>query len=93
MSGVWRLYKEWEEGYWTHALKRTWCLRRWKVDDRLLGGKYEIFEIHRRWYNTVTREFQTTVEVLKTFEDVLAEGRAVYDYRNSKYIVPEEVAV
>lgn len=94
MDGPWRLKDEDFQGFWTYPVSRgRFTKKMLRPGSFPTNGTYTIFRVVRRWYNTVTREFETTSEELRTFEEVLAEGRAIYDYRKGEYLMPPEEAV
>lgn len=87
------LNNEIKEGYWTYGPKQTFLKKRIVFPELFSKGtnaKYEIFSIWREWYDNETREFFSEKEILKTFDEILEKGWAVYDWRNEKLITPKE---
>lgn len=85
----WILHNEDTLTFWVHRIKTTRFLKRRVIDDRLAAtsAEYLIFEFRRTWYNSETREFDTETEVVRTIDDVVADGtRAVYDWRSREWI-------
>lgn len=96
---MYTLHKETFEGYWVYSpffafLRWPRRPKRVKFDNSLYRGKgrYRHFSVTRIWYDNETRKFMTEEERLLSFDEVLRDGFAIYDWRLGKMRYPTEEA-
>lgn len=90
MKDHWILHEEKEINFWSYPVCQT-RLGKLKVDDRISKGEYRTYAVQRRWYNARTREILTETEELLGFDEVLITGRAIWDHRKQKMLLPYDL--
>lgn len=86
----WILHDEKADSNWVYPIKRGFFTKQLKEPSvgGMMDGDYITWRVRYTWYCSKCREFDETVVTLKSQDDYLKQGYAIYDYKNDKYIMP-----